>query len=88
MPVSEGGGGELVLEGGVHAVRVRSRGFWAKVARWQNLIPSFPWITPGWRAWGRNPRNGRDQILQRSVAEPLLHGSANFVPFKSQTVFP
>ena len=42
----------------------------AKVARWQNLIPSFPWIAPGWRVWGRNPRKGRDQILQRSVAEP------------------
>ena len=41
-----------------------------KVARWQNLVPSFPWIAPGWRAWGRNPRKGRDQILQRSVAEP------------------
>ena len=41
-----------------------------KVARWQNLIPSFPWIVPGWRAWGRNPRKGRDHILQRSVAEP------------------
>ena len=40
------------------------------VARWQNLIPSFPWIAPVWRAWGRNPRKGRDQILQRSVAEP------------------
>ena len=38
------------------------------VARWQNLIPSFPWIAPGWRAW--RPRKGRDQILQRSVAEP------------------
>ena len=25
------------------------------VARWQNLIPSFPWIAPGWRAWGCNP---------------------------------
>ena len=23
-----------------------------KVARWQSLIPSFPWIAPGWRAWG------------------------------------
>ena len=23
-----------------------------KVARWQNLIPSFPWIAPGWRAGG------------------------------------
>ena len=41
-----------------------------KVARWQNLIPSCPWIAPVWRAWGRNPRKGRDQILQRSVAEP------------------
>ena len=41
-----------------------------KVARWQNLIPSFPWIAPGRRAWGRNPRKERDQILQRSVAEP------------------
>ena len=37
------------------------------VARWQNLIPSFPWIAPGWRAWGR-----RDQILQRSAAEPCF----------------
>ena len=41
-----------------------------KVARKQNLIPSLPWIAPGWRVWGRNPRKGRDQILQRSVAEP------------------
>ena len=40
------------------------------VARLQNLIPSFPWIAPGWREWGRNPRKGRDQILQRSIAEP------------------
>ena len=37
------------------------------VARWQNLIPSFPGIAPGWRAWGRNPNKGRDQILKRSV---------------------
>ena len=42
----------------------------SKVARWQNWISSFPWIAPGWRAWKRNPRKGRDQILQRSVAEP------------------
>ena len=50
--------------------------FILSVARWQNLIPSFPWIAPGWRAWGRNPpwrnpRKGRDQILQRTIAEPL-----------------
>ena len=32
--------------------------------------PFLSWIAPGWRAWGRNPRKGRDQILQRSVAEP------------------
>ena len=24
----------------------------SKVARWQNFIPSFPSIAPGWRAWG------------------------------------
>ena len=41
-----------------------------KVARWQNLIPSISWIAPGWRAWGCNPRKGRDPILQRSVSEP------------------
>ena len=27
------------------------------------MIPFFPWIVPGWRAWGCNPRKGRDQIL-------------------------
>ena len=42
----------------------------SKVARWQNLIPSFTWNALGWRAMGRNPRKGRDQILLRSVAEP------------------
>ena len=26
--------------------------FRISVARWQNLIPCFPWIVPGWRAWG------------------------------------
>ena len=34
-----------------------------KVARWQNLIYPHP------QTW-RNPRKGRDQILQRSLAEP------------------
>ena len=32
----------------------------AKVASWQNLIPSFPWIAP---------RKGREQILQHRIAE-------------------
>ena len=51
------------------SMRVFIRGL--KVARWQSLIPSFPWIGSGWmEVVGRNPRKGRDQILQRSVAEP------------------
>ena len=33
-------------------------GFWTmaplRYATLQNLIPSFPWIAPGWRAWGHN----------------------------------
>ena len=63
---------EALLEMGNYAdvqgtIRV---GPWSSVARWRNLIPSFSWIAPGWRAWGRNPKKGRYQILQRSVAEP------------------
>ena len=38
----------------------------AKVARWQNLIPSFPWIAPGWRAWGTI--QGKEGIKFCSVA--------------------
>ena len=34
-------------------------GIVTSVARWQNLMPSFPWIAPGWRAWGPNPRKER-----------------------------
>ena len=34
-----------------------------KGARWQNLIPSFPWIVPPRPPPRRNPRKGRDQIL-------------------------
>ena len=49
---------------------LQASGPWLRYATLQNLIPSFPWIAPGWRAWGRNPRKGRNQILQRSVAEP------------------
>ena len=37
-----------------------------KVARWQNLIPSFPWITPGWRVWGAI--QGKEGIKFCSVA--------------------
>ena len=37
-----------------------------KVARWQNLIPSFPWIAPGWRAWGAI--QGKEGIKFCSVA--------------------
>ena len=42
---------------------LRASGRWLRYATLQNLMPSFPWIAPGWRAWGRNPRKGRDQIL-------------------------
>ena len=42
------------------------------VARWQNVIPSFPWIAPGWWAGGRNPRKGRDQILPSGNTVPVL----------------
>ena len=38
----------------------------AEVARWQNLIPSFPWIAPGWRAWGAI--QGKEGIKFCSVA--------------------
>ena len=34
-------------EEGVGKAQVKS-----SVARWQHLIPSFPWIAPGWRAGG------------------------------------
>ena len=41
-------------------------GFWKMApvcTTLQNLIPSFPWTAPGWRAWVRYPRLGRDQIF-------------------------
>ena len=44
--------------------------FLAQCCQMTNLIPSFPWIAPRLRARGHNPRKGRDQILQRRVAEP------------------
>ena len=31
---------------------LRASGLWLRYAALQNLIPSFPWIAPGWRAWG------------------------------------
>ena len=41
---------ELVGDvGDVGAVRLARRPS-VKVARWQNLIPSLPWIAPRWRA--------------------------------------
>ena len=32
---------------------LRATGQWLRYAMLQNVIPSFPWIKPGWRAWGR-----------------------------------
>ena len=37
----------------------------ASVARWQNLIPSFPWIAPGWRAWGHRAEGVGAQSKER-----------------------
>ena len=52
-----------------------------KVARWQNLIPSFPWIALGWRAWGHNPRKGRDKIVHLATLCSLpLKSRATSVP--------
>ena len=31
---------------------LRASGLWLRYATLQNWIPSFPWIVPGWRAWG------------------------------------
>ena len=48
----------------------RHKGLWLCYATLQNLIPSFPWIAPPHPPPWRNPRKGRNKILQRSVAEP------------------
>ena len=61
----EGGGTEPLLRSSCFFQQRES-----KDARWQNMIPSFPWIVSGWRAGGHNPRKGRDHILQCSIAEP------------------
>ena len=49
---------------------LRASGLCPRYATLQNLIPSCPWIAPPRPPPWRNPRKGRDQILQRSVAEP------------------
>ena len=66
--VVRGEGGQIFAMVAIALPNAPASGLSNCVARWQNLIPSFPWIAPGWRAWGCNPRKGRDQILQRSVA--------------------
>ena len=46
-----------------------------KVARWQNLISSFPWIAPGWRAWGAilpSGNLGYGRVLRAAAAERLM----------------
>ena len=51
---------------------LRASGLWLRYAALQNLIPSssFHWVVPPRPPPWRNPRKGRDQILQCSVAEP------------------
>ena len=41
-----------------------------RVARWQNLIPSFPWIAPGWRAGPGSAIQGMERIQFCSVVKP------------------
>ena len=62
------------------------RGLESCVARWQNLIPSFPWIAPGWRAWGHNPRKGRDQNLQHSGAMVLQAQRAKHIQYRNPAI--
>ena len=35
----------------------------SSVARWQNLIPSFPWIAPGWRLGGGGQSKERKESI-------------------------
>ena len=35
---------------------LRASGLWLRHAMLQNLIPSLPWIAPGWRARGHNSK--------------------------------
>ena len=42
-----------------------------KFARWQNLIPYFPWIAPWWRVGpGAQSKERKGSNFHRSVAEP------------------
>ena len=58
--------GRVLALAGPHALLLRGADL-IKVARWQNLIPSFPWIAPGWRAWG-GAIQGKEGIKFCSVA--------------------
>ena len=44
-----------------------------KVARWQNVIPSFPLIAPPRPPLWRNARKGRDQILPSGNPDLKAH---------------
>ena len=50
---------------------LRASGLWLRYATLQNLIPSFAWIAPGWRAWGRNPRKGSNFAIWQHCAPEL-----------------
>ena len=51
----------------------------SKVARWQNLIPSFLWIAPGWRAWGCNPNFVIWQPCSSSVITEFINTKLSLV---------
>ena len=54
---------------------LQASGLWLQYAALQNLIPSFPRIAPGWRAWGRNPSGN---LSVSGVLVTLLGGVASF----------
>ena len=59
-----GGGGRGLGGGRGHPLTTCK----CRVTRWQNVMPSFPWIAPGWVGGrGRNPRKRKDQILHCNV---------------------
>ena len=47
---------------------------WLRYATLQNLIPSFSWIVPGWRAWGHNQilPSGNDGMLHQHIDTSFL----------------
>ena len=58
---------------------LRASGLWLRYAMLQNLIPSFPWIAPGWRASGRNERKGSNFAIWPPWCRAAFFGMAKCV---------